>query len=552
MMRPRPQARKERIGVNKWVLLFIFALLLVSIWLLSPSGSSSLHREKGDLGLRLGLDLKGGTHMAYQAEFPADESASDRKLDLDATIARIRTRIDEYGVIEPVIQTQGSDRIIIQLPGITNVEDVQKYMLQPGSLDFSQVEMKDSSTTASLGDYLNDTGRTSFFDTSDATVAGTNRIFVDANGQPIVFLEKSDEGLKYVDKDGNPVDTGQLDKTALSWMPACGTIDGVVTPLTGKYLTKASPETHANSTGTFTISVSIGWNSEGADLFDQITKGLRDRSELYAQANGLTNGYDTPPRSLGIFLDNVSISAPQVFPPDMTASSYGDTASITGGGTTGFTQSEAKLLAIQLRSGALPVSLKLIYGPVVVSATLGKDFIHRSVMAGLIGLAVVALFMILYYKLPGVVASLALVIYTVFVLAIFKAIGVTLNLAGVAGFIVSLGMAVDANVLIFERMKEELRSGRTLKAAVESGFNRAWPAIRDSNVTTFIACGILYWFGGSVVASTAVKGFAVTLFFGVAVSMFTAITVTRSLLIFFTGPGAEKKLSRFGVEAKDA
>ena len=536
-MRPRPQARKERIVVNKWVMLLIFGLLLVSIWLLSPSGSSSLHREKGDLGLRLGLDLKGGTHMAYQAQFPADESASDRKLDLAATVARIRTRIDEYGVIEPVIQTQGGDRVIIQLPGITNVEDVQKYMLQPGSLEFSQVEMKDSSTTASLGDYLNDTGRTGFFDTSDATVAGTNRIFVDANGQPIVFLAKSNEGLKYVDKDGNPVDTGQLDKTALSWMPACGTIDGVVTPLTGKYLTKASPETHTTSTiGAIEISVGIGWNKEGTDLFGQITKRLRDRG-----------AYSTPQRALGIFLDNALISSPQVYPSDMTGD-YGDTASITGS----FTQSQAKLLAIQLRSGALPVSLKLIYGPAVVSATLGKDFIHRSVMAGLIGLAVVALFMILYYKLPGVVASLALVIYTIFVLAIFKAIGVTLNLAGVAGFIVSLGMAVDANVLIFERMKEELRSGRTLKAAVESGFSRAWPAIRDSNVTTFIACGILYWFGGSVVASTAVKGFAVTLFFGVAVSMFTAITVTRSLLIFFTGPGAEKKLSRFGVEAKDA
>jgi preprotein translocase subunit SecD len=373
-------------------------------------------------------------------------------------------------------------------------------------------------------------------------VSGTNRIFVDANGQPIVFLEESDGVLKYVDQDGNPVNTTGLDQTALSWMPACGTIDGNVTQLTGKYLTKASPETNTNSTtGVITISVGIGWNSDGANLFDQITKALKARGD-----------YGTEQRALGIFLDNALISAPQVFPPDMTESSYGDTASITGGGTTGFTQSEAKSLAIQLRSGALPVSLKLIYGPEVVSATLGKNFIHRSVVAGLIGLAVVALFMILYYRRLGVVATLALLIYTILVLAIYKVIGVTLNLAGVAGFIVSLGMAVDANVLIFERMKEELRAGRTVKAAAESGFSRAWPAIRDSNVTTFIACGILYWFGGSVVASTEVKGFAVTLFFGVAVSMFTAITVTRSLLMFFTGPGAVKKLNQFGVKAEDA
>jgi preprotein translocase subunit SecD len=536
MMRPRPQAKKGKIGVNKWVLVFIFALLLVSVWLLSPSGSSSLHRDKGDLGLRLGLDLKGGIDMAYQAQFPADETASNKKLDMDATIARIRTRIDAYGVIEPVILKQGSDRIIVQLPGLTNVEDVQKYMLQPGSLEFSQVEMKDSSTVATLGDYLNATNLSNFFDTSDATVEGTNRIFVDANGLPIVFLAKSNEGLKYVDKDGNPVDTGQLDKTALSWMPACGTINDVVTPLTGKYLTKASPETSASSTGVITISVGIGWNKDGADLFGQITKRLRDRG-----------AYGTDQRALGIFLDNARISAPQVYPSDMTGD-YGDTASITGN----FTQSQAKLLAIQLRSGALPVSLNLIYGPVVVSATLGKDFIHRSVVAGVIGLAVVALFMILYYRLLGVVATLALLIYTALVLAVYKAVGVTLTLAGLAGFIISLGMAVDANVLIFERMKEELRSGRTVKAAVDAGFSRAWPAIRDSNVTTFIICGILYWFGSSVVASTTVKGFAATLFFGVALSMFSAITVTRSFLFFFIGTGAEKKLSRFGVEAKDA
>jgi len=151
-----------------------------------------------------------------------------------------------------------------------------------------------------------------------------------------------------------------------------------------------------------------------------------------------------------------------------------------------------------------------------------------------------------------VVATLALLIYTVLVLAIYKLIPVTLTLAGVAGFIVSLGMAVDANVLIFERLKEELRGGRTIKAAVETGFSRAWPAIRDSNITTFIACGILYWFGGSVVASSAVRGFAVTLFIGVALSMFSAIIVTRSLLLFFTPAGTEKNLGRFGVKSEDA
>jgi len=165
-------------------------------------------------------------------------------------------------------------------------------------------------------------------------------------------------------------------------------------------------------------------------------------------------------------------------------------------------------------------------------------------------LLLVGLFMILYYRLPGVVAAVALLIYAVIVLAIYKAIPVTLTLAGIAGFIVSLGMAVDANVLIFERMKEELRGGRTLKAAADVGFSRAWPAIRDSNITTFIACGILYWFGSSIPTATVVMGFAVTLFIGVALSMFSAIVVSKTFLMLLSGGRFAKRLSLYGVEAK--
>jgi len=170
-----------------------------------------------------------------------------------------------------------------------------------------------------------------------------------------------------------------------------------------------------------------------------------------------------------------------------------------------------------------------------VSATLGASFIDMSIKAGLIGIILVMLFMILYYRFPGFLASLALVFYGTLVLALFKLIPVTLTLAGIGGFVLSIGMAVDANVLIFERMKEELRAGRTLGAAIEAGFNRAWTAIRDSNMTTFIVCAILYWLGSSIVASAPVMGFALTLFIGVAVSMFTAIVVTRTFLRLFVG-----------------
>ena len=190
---------------------------------------------------------------------------------------------------------------------------------------------------------------------------------------------------------------------------------------------------------------------------------------------------------------------------------------------------EAQNLAIQLNSGSLDVPLTVIQEQ-TVDATLGSDSIKKSVVAGAIGLILVVLFMLLYYRMSGVVATLALIIYGVIISAIFKLVPVTLTLAGIAAAVVSVGMAVDANILIFERMKEELRAGRTLGAAVDAGFNRAWLAIRDSNVNSFIACIVLYWFGDTF-GAFLVKGFALTLFIGVALSMFTAITVSRVFLV---------------------
>ena len=202
----------------------------------------------------------------------------------------------------------------------------------------------------------------------------------------------------------------------------------------------------------------------------------------------------------------------------------------------------AKELSSQLNAGRLPVPLTNI-GELTVKAKLGADFIDLSLRAGLIGILLVMAFMIAYYRVPGLMASLALVFYGVIVLALFKVLGVTLTLAGIGGFVLSLGMAVDANVLIFERMKEELRAGRTLSTAIESGFNRAWTAIRDSNTTTFIVCGILIWVGSSIAFGGSVQGFGVTLLIGVAVSMLTAIVVTRGLLRLFVGSSIGRNTS---------
>ncbi len=224
---------------------------------------------------------------------------------------------------------------------------------------------------------------------------------------------------------------------------------------------------------------------------------------------------------LAIVLDKEVISCPTI----KTAIPEGR-GRITGN----FSLKEARSIAIQLRYGALPVPLKIVETR-SVGPTLGQDSVRRSITAGTIGLIVVLLFMLTYYRLPGLLADLALIIYALLNFALFKLIPVTLTLPGITGFLLSTGMAVDANILIFERTKEELRWGRGLGAAIEAGFRRAWTSIRDSNLSSFITCAILYWFGSHFGASM-VKGFAITLFIGVAISMFTAVTVTRTFVRF--------------------
>ncbi len=222
---------------------------------------------------------------------------------------------------------------------------------------------------------------------------------------------------------------------------------------------------------------------------------------------------------LGILLDKEVISIPIIRDPITTGR-----GSISGN----FTLDSANRLAIQLKYGALPIPLVEAESK-LVGPTLGEDSLRKSLTAGVIGLSVVILFMALYYRLPGVLADVALLFYALMTFALFKLIPVTLTLPGIAGFVLSIGVAVDANILIFERMKEELRAGRTLRQSIDLGFRRAWPSIRDSNLSTLITCAILYWFGSTFGASI-VKGFSLTLALGVGVSLFTAITVTRTFL----------------------
>lgn len=279
------------------------------------------------------------------------------------------------------------------------------------------------------------------------------------------------------------------------------------TILTGRFLKKANME-FDQTTGQ--PQVSLLFNDEGATIFAQITK-------------------ENIGKRLAIFLDGAPISIP-VIKEEIPSGR----AQITGQ----FTPKEAKTLVQRLNSGALPVHINLI-SQQSIGPTLGEKVLFRGIRAGIYGIILVVLFLILWYRLPGLISVVALAVYVVLVLAIFKLIPVTLTAAGVAGFILSVGMAVDANILIFERMKEERRGGKALNVAITEGFSRAWFSIRDSNVSSMISAVILYWMGTSMV-----KGFALTLGIGVLISMFSAITVSRTFLLAL-GVRGERKLSNF-------
>jgi SecD/SecF fusion protein len=286
--------------------------------------------------------------------------------------------------------------------------------------------------------------------------------------------------------------------------------DGQVHPLTGRYL---KPDSYVTTQ-----------NGLPAVAFNMTTEGATYMGDATSQLIG---------KPMAIFLDDDFISAPTV------------QSQITDSGViTGVSLQEAQTLVAQLNAGALPIPLTVVQ-QTNVDATLGQNSVRDSVHAGEVGIIIVALFMILYYRLPGVLAAVALLVYTSTVLMVFKLIPVTLTLAGIAAFVLSVGMAVDANILIFERMREELRSGRGLNAAIEAGFSRAWPSIRDSNISTLITSIILYWFGDQFGADL-VKGFALTLFIGVLVSLFSAIFVTRTFLRLLVGTGVSRHLWLFG------
>jgi preprotein translocase subunit SecD len=415
----------------------------------------------------LGLDLRGGSQLTIQVKTtPEIQQITEREL--QAVQRVVEGRINGLGVSEPIIQiVPNTDKILVQLPGVNDPEQAERVLGGTAQLEFRSqkpnTETQLFAFQASRAELR--AKQEELRKTKDTEAIAKNR----------EELQKNNEAIAELFESTNP-------------------------PLTGKFLQDAYGEP---TQGGSNWNVAIRFDQTGGDLFANLTKNLAGTG-----------------RSIGVFLDNELISAPSVPPEFASAGITGGAAVITGR----FTAQEANDLGVQLRGGALPVPVEIAEIR-TVGATLGQDSIQSSIYAGLGGLVLVLIFMVVYYRLPGLIADIALIIYALLTWATFALLGVTLTLPGIAGFILSIGMAVDANVLIFERTREELQAGKSLYRSVESGFYRAFSSILDGNVTTVIACIALFWLGSGLV-----KGFALTLGLGVAVSMFSALTCSRTLM----------------------
>ncbi len=444
---------------NTITLVIISLLVLAALYIVLPiTHPSWLERSKAAdgrhemLDLRLGLDLRGGTQVLLQAKMPEGEAVPEGKINAAKVV--VENRVNGLGVSEAVVQAQGNNRLIVELPGVNNPDQAVETLRSTGQLEFIDPE----GSPMSQGMVINTTNPS----TSAKALQKTNAVSTtqqSANPYPAKVFKT--------------VMTGEILRSAVA------------------------TQDQFNQ-----WQINFEMTSAGGKTFGEYTRAHIGQP-------------------LVIVLDGRVLSAPTI------QAVITDRGQITGR----FTRTEAESLAVEMSYGALPIALEVI-DKRTIGASLGQDSLDRSLRAGIIGLFTVCIFMLVLYRLPGALACGALIIYILFNLTIFKLIPVTMTLPGVAGFILSIGIAVDANILIFERMKEELRAGRPIRAAIEAGFSRAWPAIFDSNASTVITCMVLFWFGNTFGASV-VKGFAVTLAIGVMLSMFSAVVVTRAFMRAF-------------------
>lgn len=470
----------------------------------------ALSEQLGDVS-----DLEASTVGAVS--FTLSEIQPPTPDQMEGVLDRINRRVNLFGTEEPIIQLFGEDRVIVQLPGAS------------GSI--SVVEFADSTDAAAVEGVVAGQGYEDFTVSAQSETGYEIRtISLNVNQQNALraaLASSVGEVSSFVTTGGIETAKDLIGQTAQLVFKertcsdlTCFTFTDAEIGLTGDDLESAYASTDPN-TGEWEVNIAFG--DRGTGIFSDLTQRIV--------------GIDT--KRIAVFLDDELLIAPVSL-----AWIRDGRSSITGN----FSREEARTLAIQLEAGSLPVPLELIQES-DVDALLGSESLKKSLQAGLIGLGLVLIFMIIYYRMAGVVAALALVFYAVVVMAVFKLVPVTLGLSGIGAFILSIGLAVDANILIFERMKEEIRIGRTLASSMEVGFSRAWPAIRDGNFSTIITCLVLLWLG-SRTADDLVTGFAFTLFIGVVVSMFTAIVVSRNLLQLMAWIGLGRQLTLFSPEGQ--
>ena len=444
----------------------------------------------------LGLDLQGGSQLTLQV-MPSGAIKKVEKEQLEAVKEVLDRRINGLGVSEATLQTVGNDQLVLQLPGEQDPSRAAKVLGTTALLEFRAQKLGTDSEMQGLLKLKRQATaalvQTEIKDSTDPAAADSNPAKI-----------KAEELAKALQSLGIAVPPGssQTDSLELLLSTVNQKIVALFEPseLTGKDLVGAGRQQQQAGSG---WDVTLSFNREGGEKFAALTQSIAGTGRL-----------------LGIVLDGRSISEASVGPQFQAAGITGGAASITGN----FTADESRDLEVQLKGGSLPLPVRVIEQR-SIGATLGTDNVRRSLVAALSGLALVAVFMVVVYRLPGFVAVVALALYSLFNLAIYSLIPVTLTLPGIAGFILSIGMAVDANVLIFERVKEELRSGNTLIRSIDTGFSLAFSSILDGHVTGLISCIALFALGTGLV-----KGFAVTLAIGLLLSLFTALTCTRTIL----------------------
>ncbi len=505
-------------------LVVIVLITLVSVWIDLPD-NPGLHVDFDDDGeeeisisadfeVVQGLDLQGGSRILLRPALSDDEYESD---DLEVARDIVERRVNGLGLSEAVVQLQGSNRVLVELPGVSDREIALATVQSTGLLefvDFAGIDPTVLSIVSQEGACIKTTEQERLEAARiDTTLDDEEQTPTDPTATPPLPDEVTPEATPGLPPFGKVISEVPGDDVAQEGgegedqergpcrdgsfpLGTTGTPEG---PPFRTVMTGAGLDDAAAILNGLKWEVSFVLNSEGSDIF-----------RAHTEAN--------QGQQMAIVLDGEVISAPAI------------QAVISGSGviTGSFTEAEAQSLAIQLRYGALPVPLEVAAFD-NVGPTLGRISVNRSIEAGVVGVVVVLLFMVIYYRVPGVAAALALLVFAAMNFALYKSIPVTLTLPAITGFLISIGTAVDGNILIFERMKEELRAGKSLDQSVRLGFDRAWTSIRDSNISTLLICGILFFFGGTFGAS-AVQGFAITLGLGLVLNLFTAIIVTRTFL----------------------